>query len=200
MSRKEKYESEIRVPIPDVKQFLNKLASIKAEKTLEYLFHDHCYKPVGASAQDWDPARKIMRIRQWKYPTAYSQILYTKTQTVDLMGIQFKRTAYPQGKIELFRGPKRIAEQLLKDWNFEYWFTVIKSNCAMYKIFEPFPFTIALERINGIGYLLEIEIRGEGHVAVAKKICMALEKLGVPKDSVTSKSTPKLVAEKLGFA
>ncbi|MEM2850416.1 MAG: hypothetical protein QXW18_01240 [Candidatus Bathyarchaeia archaeon] len=199
MSNKEKYESEIRVPVLNVKQFLDKLASLKAEKTLEYLFHDHCYKPVGASAQDWDPARKIMRIREWKYPTTYSQILFTKTRTIDLMGIKFKRTAYPQGKIELFRGRKRIAEQLLKDWNFEYWFSIIKSNCVLYKISKPFPFTVALEHVSGIGYLLEVEIRGGGCDAVAKKICTALEKLDIPKDSVTSKSTPKLVAEKLGF-
>mgnify|MGYP001054809413 CR=1 FL=1 len=199
MSREEKYESEIRVSITDVKQFLDKLEFLKAKKTFEYLFHDHCYKPVGASTQDWDPARKIMRIREWKHPSIYSQILYTKTKTIDLMGIQFKRTAYLQGKIELFRGPKRIAEQLLKDWNFEYWFTVIKSDCAMYKISKPFPFLIALEHIDRVGYLLELEIHGEDHIAVAKKICKALEKLGISKDSVTSKSTPKLVAEKLGY-
>jgi len=192
------YESEIRLFVPNIKVLNKKLKQLNSKRIGSYSFFDHCYKPVDASKAEWDPNRKVMRIREWARPEKYSQIIFSKTEIVKERGICFKKTVYPQGKIELFRGSKEMAEDLLKHWGFEYWFTVKKLSGVLYKILKPLKFTVAIENVGGLGCFAEVEIHGQDVEEIAEKMIKILKILEIPLNLTTSKSMPRLVAEKLG--
>lgn len=192
------YESEIRLFVPDIKVLNDKIKQLNSRLIKSYSFFDHCYKPIGASKAAWNPNRKVMRIREWIRPKRYSQIIFTKTENIKKRGICFKRTVYPQGKIELFKGSKEMAEDLLKDWGFEYWFTVKKLDGVLHEILKPLKFTVAIENVGGIGYIAELETHGQNVGEIAGKMIKILKILEIPFKLTTSKSMPRLVAERLG--
>lgn len=83
------------------------------------------------------------------------------------------------------------------DWNFEFWFNIDKEEGNLYNIKEPFDLTIALEKIKNFGYTAEIEIWGKNIDIVYDKFQKTIELLDLNRMSVTYKSLPKLVYEKL---
>jgi adenylate cyclase class IV len=192
-----KFESEIRIFVKDISEFLETLKNLNAESILSYRFNDHCYKPRKGAREDWDPSRKTMRLRAWSHPETYSQILFSKTEIIEWNDLQYKRTIYPQGKIELYRGEH--AKKILEDWEFEKWFTVEKLKGELYSIrSEPTgEFAIALENIKNVGYLAEIEVWGEAMKDVAQEIYERMHVLGITTKDITFKSLPRIVAEKL---
>jgi len=194
-----KFESEIRIFVKDITSFLEILKNLNAESVLSYRFNDHCYKPRKGSIEDWDPTLKTMRLRAWNHPEIYSQILFSKTEIHEWNGLQYKRTIYPQGKLELFRGEKNYAEELLEDWDFEKWFTVekLEGNLLKIKSQSTGEFAIALESIKNVGYLTEIEVWGEDINEVAQKIHERMHVLAIKSKDITFKSLPRIVAEKL---
>ena len=193
------FESEIRIFVEDISEFLEKLKNLNAESVLSYRFHDHCYKPRKGSIEDWDPSRKTMRLRAWSHPETYSQILFSKTEILEWNDLQYKRTVYPQGKLELFRGENNYAKELLEDWEFEEWFIVKKLKGELYNIRSESTgeFAIALENIQNIGYLAEIEVWGEDMNEVAEKIYERMHILGITTRNITFKSLTRIVAEQL---
>ncbi|MFX1466935.1 MAG: hypothetical protein ACFFA5_10715 [Promethearchaeota archaeon] len=197
------FESEIRIYVTDISDFREKLKNLNAELVLTYRFNDHCYKPRKGAIEDWDPTLKTMRLRAWSQPKIYSQILFSKTEIHQWNDLQFKRTVYPQGKLELFRSEKNIennyAMELLEDWEFEEWFTVEKLEGSLLKIKSQSTeeFTIALENIKNVGYLAEIEVWGEDMNEVAQKIYERMHVLEIRSKDITFKSLPRIVAEKL---
>ncbi|WP_287583045.1 hypothetical protein [Candidatus Borrarchaeum sp.] len=197
------FESEVRIFVKDITAFRKKLKNLNAESVLSYRFNDHCYKPRKGSIEDWDPSRKTMRLRAWSHPEIYSQILFSKTEILEWNDLQYKRTVYPQGKLELFRGEKRYAEELLKDWEFEEWFIVEKRNGELYKIKNKSigEFVIALENIysqgQSVGYLGELEAWGTDMNEVAQKIYERMHILGITTKEITFRSLPAIVYQKV---
>ena len=193
------FESEIRIFVKDISDFLEKLKNLNAKSVLSYRFNDHCYKPRKGSIKDWDPSRKTMRLRAWSHPETYSQILFSKTEILEWNELQYKRTVYPQGKLELFRGEKIYAKKLLEDWEFEDWFTVekLEGNLLKIKSQSTGEFVIALENIKNIGYLAEIEVWGEDMKEVAQKIYERMHILGITTKEITFRSLPAIVAQKV---
>ena len=196
-----KFESEIRIFVKDISNFLEKLKNLNTESVLTYRFNDHCYKPRKGSKEEWDPSRKTMRLRAWSHPETYSQILFSKTEILHWNELQYKRTVYPQGKLELFRGEKRYAKELLEDWEFEEWFIVEKLEGSLLKIKSQSTgeFVIALENIKEVGYFAEIEVWDEDLNEVAQKIYERMRVLGITTKDITFKSLPRIVAEKLNI-
>ncbi|MFX1518914.1 MAG: hypothetical protein ACFFCD_03195 [Promethearchaeota archaeon] len=195
------FESEIRIFVKDISEFLEILKNLNAESVFSYRFNDHCHKPRKGSIGDWDPSRKTMRLRAWSHPETYSQILFSKTKIIEWNELQYKRTIYPQGKLELFRGENNYAKELLEDWEFEEWFVVEKLNGELYSIRSESTgeFAIALENIQNVGYLAEIEVWGEDMNDVAESIYERMRVLGITIKDITFKSLPRIVAEKLNI-
>lgn len=191
MQEKE-FESEIRIIINDIDSFLSILNSLNAQIIKNYSFKDFFYKPKGV--KNWDLEKKIMRIREWD---TKSQILFTKTRIIQIKDFTFKQSIFPKGKLILFEGTLREAQTLLLDWNFEFWFNIDKEEGNLYNIKEPFDLTIALEKIKNFGYTAEIEIWGKNIDIVYDKFQKTIELLDLNRMSVTYKSLPKLVYEKL---
>ncbi|MCK5588028.1 MAG: hypothetical protein KAI34_04845 [Candidatus Lokiarchaeota archaeon] len=193
-----KFESEIRIFVNDISSFLERLKNLNAKSVLSYRFNDHCYKPRKGSIEEWDPSRKTMRLRAWSHPETYSQILFSKTEILEWNDLQYKRTVYPQGKIELYRGGEH-AKKLLEDWEFEEWFTVEKLKGELYEIRSKSTeeVVIALENIKDVGYLAEIEVWGIDKKEVAQKINERIHLLEIETKDITFKSLPRIVAEKL---
>lgn len=193
----------MRVFIKDISEFLKKLKNLNAKTVLTYRFNDHCFKPRKCSIEEWDPSRKTMRLRSWSHPETYSQILFSKTEILDWKDLQYKRTVYPQGKLELFRGEKRYAKELLEDWEFEEWFVVEKLEGSLLKIKSESTgeFVMALENIysrgHSVGYLGELEVWGDDKNEVAQKIYERINLLEIKTKNITFKSLPRIVAEKL---
>jgi adenylate cyclase class IV len=187
----------MRIFVNNISEFLKKLKNLNAKTVLTYRFNDHCFKPRKGSIEDWDPSRKTMRLRAWSHPEIYSQILFSKTEILDWNDFRFKRTAYPQGKIELYRGDD--AKELLNDWGFEKWFTVEKLDGSLLEIKNQLTgeFAIALENIKGVGHLAEIEVWGEDMNEVAQKIYERINLLEIKSKNITFKSLPRIVAENL---
>jgi len=194
-----KFESEIRIFVNDISSFLERLKNLDAELVLTYSFKDHLFKPKEGSINDWDPNRKTMRLRAWSHPETYSQILFSKTEIWETNDLQYKRTCYPQGKIELFHGDFESAKELLEDWGFIAWFTVEKLKGELFKIRSPSEFVIALENLEHIGWMVEIECWGGNVKEVSQKISERMQILGVTTEDITFKSCPRIVAEKLGL-
>ena len=192
-----KFESEIRIFVNDISSFLERLKNLNAKSVLSYRFNDHCYKPRKGSIEEWDPSRKTMRLRAWSHPETYSQILFSKTEILEWNDLQYKRTVYPQGKIELYRGED--ANKLLDDWEFQEWFSVEKLKGELYEIRSKSTeeVVIALENIKDVGYLAEIEVWGIDKKEVAQKINERIHLLEIETKDITFKSLPRIVAEKL---
>jgi adenylate cyclase class IV len=191
------FESEIRIFVKDITAFRKKLKNLNAELVLTYRFNDYCYKPRKGSTEEWDPNHKTMRLRAWSHPETYSQILFSRTEILEWNDIQYKRTVYPEGKLELFRGEKSHAKKLLEDWDFKYWFTVEKLEGSLLKIKSQLTeeFDIALENIRNVGYLLEAELWGDIK-DITPRFSKILNILGISVDDITFKSLPRIVAEK----
>jgi adenylate cyclase class IV len=194
-----KFESEVRVFVNNISEFLKKLKTLNAKTVLTYHFNDHCFKPRKCSIEDWDPSRKTMRLRAWSHPETYSQILFSKTKILQWNDLQYKRTIYPQGKLELFRGEKGYAKELLEDWEFQEWFIVEKLKGELYNINSESTgeFAIALELEKKIGWMVEIECWGEDMNEVAQKIYERKDLLEIKTKDITFKSLPRIVAEKM---
>jgi adenylate cyclase class IV len=195
---KKEFESEIRILIQDIDNFLQKLESLEAKIIRDYRFTDHIYIPKNPSS-DWNPKYKTMRIRQHFAPDSYSRILFTENELIDGKIFQFKRSVYPQGKIELFKGDQATAEALLLSWDFHPYFQIEKADGKLYEILHPVKFIIAVEEITQFGYSAEIELWGSDLAHIETLFISILSTLEIPLELVTSNPLPYIIAEHLGL-
>lgn len=192
-----RYEAEIRFFIGDPEAFLKRIEELGGKQIKNYSFNDLCYKPRGRPG--WDPAKKVLRVREWLEPKESAQVLFTSTDVIFAEGLAFKRTNYPEGKIKLYRGELQHAQMLLSDLGFEFWFEVRKLMGRLYELEKLDGEVVAFERVQAIGYVGEAEEWGEDLGDVARRMRRVIDALGLPRDEVTHKSLPRIVAEYLGL-
>jgi len=195
---KKEFESEIRIMIQDIDEFLNKLEVLKAKIIQSYRFTDYIYIPKKPSS-NWNPKYKIMRIRQYFSPNKQSYILFTENEFINGKIFQFKRSLYPQGKIELFQGDQPTAEALLLSWDFQPYFKIEKTDGKLYEITHPIKFIIAVEEINEFGYSAEIELWGDNLTHIEDLFLNILSELETPLEAITSNPLPYIIAKHLGL-
>ncbi|MFX1295832.1 MAG: hypothetical protein ACFFD2_13390 [Promethearchaeota archaeon] len=193
-----KFESEVRIRIKNINDFLKKLLKFNAKIIYEYIFTDHIYIPKNPTS-NWDPNKKIMRIREHILPDNYSRILFTENDIILGKTFQFKQSKYPQGKIELYRGDKKTAKTLLLAWDFQPLYKIEKTDGKLYEIKYNQKFIIAVEAIAQIGYSAEIELWGKNLNTIEREFLEIIDLLGIPITAVTSNTLPYIVAEHLGL-
>ncbi|NVM54270.1 MAG: hypothetical protein HWN66_11260 [Candidatus Helarchaeota archaeon] len=193
---KKKFESEIRILIDDMGEFLKKMESFNSKVIYYYKFNDHIYLPKNPSS-NWDPNRKTMRIREHLLPDKVSRILFTENDIISGKTFQFKQSKFPEGKIELYKGDKKSAEILLLSWDFQPHFTIKKTSGKLFEILRPLKFIVALEQIDQLGYSAEIELWGEDLTKIENTFLEIISLLDIPMENVTSNTLPYIVAEHL---
>lgn len=195
-------ESEIRLIIHDIKSFKEFLRSKKVERIRRYKFTDRLYRP-GRSDRGWtlkDLETKTMRLREWKEPDLKSQLLYSKVELIYEQGFRFKQSVFPGGKVNILVSDRQTIEEVLQDWNFQFWFEVEKEEGELLKISKE-NFILALEKIKDFGYTAEIEVHLENIPAIQESFKRNLAFFEEIKNTfqVTHRSLPSLVAESLGL-
>jgi adenylate cyclase class IV len=193
---KKEFESEIRISIQDITKFTDILNNLKGKIVQKYKFTDHIYIPQNPSS-DWNPRYKTMRIRQQFSPEQYSRILFTQNELVHGKLFQFKRSLYPQGKIELFKGDQKTAEAILRAWDYVPYFRIEKTDGNLYEIPQPLKFIIAVEEIAQFGYSAEIELWGEDILKIEDKFLTILSVLKISPDAANSNPLPYIIAKHL---
>lgn len=185
-----KYESEVRLVFDDIKTFLETINGLNAKIIKKYSFKDHIYKPGGVNK--WNLEEKIMRIREW---TDKSQILYTKMKIRRVKNLSFKQTLYPEGKIVLYEGAVQELDEILTDWNFEFWFLINKLEGTLYEIKAPIDFTFVIEKIEKLGYTAEFELWGEEIDIIVEKFQKIIKLLKIDDEKITYKPLAQIYYE-----
>lgn len=192
------FESEIRILIDNMATFQKKLEKFNAKIIHQYQFNDHIYIPKRPTS-NWNPNQKTMRIREHVLPDEFVQVLFTENQVIAGKTFQFKRSKYPVGKLPLFKGDLKTAQQLLQSWDFQYIFMVEKKSGKLFEVLQPQKFVIAVEEINHLGYSAEIEVWGEDIETVENSFLKILSLLEIPLENVKSNSLPYMVADHLNY-
>ncbi|MHA1144867.1 MAG: hypothetical protein ACTSRW_09040 [Candidatus Helarchaeota archaeon] len=197
-------ESEIRFLINDINAFKHFLMSKKALPGERYRFTDHCYRPRNPESK-WTPKdleTKTMRIREWHEPLKESKLLFSKVEIFIKDDMSFKKSIFPNGKLEIITGDISLLKLILKDWDFEFWFKIHKEEGQLFRIpHSKNPFNIALEKIEGFGYSAEIEVHVKEISKIEDQFKQHFTFFQEIMDTfqVTYRSLPSLVAEKLGL-
>ncbi len=195
---KKNFESELRIIIKDIHQFLKKLEKFNGKVVRNYKFNDYMYIPKNPSSE-WNLNKKTMRLREHLLPDTYARILFTENDVIPGKTFQFKQSKYPQGKIELYSGDIKTAEALLDSWDFRLFFKIEKTDGKLYevRINEKQTFIVAVEDITQLGYSAEIELWGEKFDEIEKLFLVIINLLEIPLTDVTSNSLPYIVAQHL---
>src|SRR5207245_2342662 len=93
------FECEVRFLIDDVEAFRRRIATLGGRVRFEYAFTDHYYRPPGGA---WDPRTRALRVREHHRPAQPSEVLLTWTDVVQVNGLSFKRSRFPEGKVRLY--------------------------------------------------------------------------------------------------
>ncbi len=192
------FESEIRIRIENIDEFLKKLRTLNAKVIYSYKFSDHLYYPKNPTS-DWNPNIKTMRIREHIWPERISRILFSENNIITGKTFQFKQSKYPAGKIELYKGDQTTAEALLLSWDFRFRYKIEKMSGKLFEIIHPQKFVIAVEQIAQLGHSAEIELWGKDLIQIEKKFLDAISLLEIPLNNVTSNSLPYIMADSLHF-
>ncbi len=195
----EKFEFEIRFPINKIEEFTQRIKSLEGEVFRNYSFYDHIYIPLKVNKEEWDLIKKVLRIREWFKPEKMVEILFSKVSIIQEDNMKFKRSKYPQGKIKLFKGNLETAKMLLNDLGFHHWFTVKKLAGQLIKINRPFEFVVAVEKIEKVGWMGEIEFWGKNSKEAKKSFKLIIDTLGISSKEIIFKTMPRIVAEKLSL-
>ena len=186
------YECEVRYFIKDINSFEKRLEELEAKKLSSYEFTDYYFKPKN---YEWNPLEKNLRIQ---VSTEGSTIYFSKYEIVEAEGIKFKRSVYPQGKIPLFTGSFDFCKSLLKDLGFEHWLTVKKRNAKVWDI-KKYGFATAVEYVDSIGWIGELEFEGKDIKKAGRNIRNALKILEIEKELVSFKPLSVIFAEEKGL-
>lgn len=209
------YECEVRFPIHDLQAFLDHVAGMGGRLLYEYTFTDHYFRPRGGGgglpagagleqdltrgAGDRSPAPSLVtvRIREWFSPKETAEVLLTKVEIHRRGNLAFKRSVYPEGKITLYEGPVEQARAILADLGYEPWLSIHKRDCAMMEI--PGWGLVIREYIDGLGWMSEVEVRGESLEDAEERLRGKLGILGVRMEEVSPEPLVVLYARRLGL-
>jgi len=189
------YESEIRYMIEDLDVFEKRLDELNAKLIYNYEFSDHYFKPKRIS---WNPLYKTIRIREWFKPTKGCEVLFNKVEIMNIDGLIFKRSVYPQGKIRILKGNLRLCKDFLNELEFEEWFSIEKKNCKLVEI-PRYDFRTVYEYVSNLGWTGELETNGDDPEEVKRKLEEWIRILNIKKENVTYKPLSLIYGEKMGF-
>ena len=185
------FECEVRFRIEDIRDFEARLNQLEGSIAYDYEFTDYYYKPIGKL---WNPVEKNLRIRDWINPHHQTTVYFDKLQIMSIDGLQFKRSMYSEGKLPLFRNELTICKSLLVDIGFEFWFSIRKEKARLWEIPEH-NFCTAVEYIEGLEWVGELEFEGTKPERARLAIENALDALNIPKKLVTYKPVSVIYLE-----
>lgn len=189
------FECEIRFNIRDIAGFEKELKKLGARLIYKYEFTDYYFKPAK---EKWNPIKKILRIREWKFPKKPTIIYFVKNEIISMGDIKFKRAIYPQGKVPLFVGDLELCKSLLSDLGFKLWFVLKKEKCKFWRL-PKHNFETVTEYIDGFGWSGELEFEGKNAAKAKIQIEKALGVLKIPKNLVSFKPISVIFAEQLNI-
>jgi len=162
---------------------------------------DEYYKPAKCSINEFDPQFISLRIRKIDLSENIVSILFDKVEYLPSDFGLIKMSIFG-GKIKLFEGDEKIAKEILKSLNFEYWFSIKKLGGEIFQISNKsigLEFEIALEDIEGIGEMIEVELKVKNPQEGKEKMEKITAFLGLNKGSILNKTLGKLMLEKINL-
>jgi len=186
------FECEVRFLIDDVEVFRRRIATLGGRVRFEYAFTDHYYRPPGGP---WDPRTRALRVREHHRPAQPSEVLLTWTDLVQVNGLSFKRSRFPEGKVRLYTGTPDECRALAAGLGYDPWLFVRKKAGFFYDI--PDVGELVAEQVDGIGWMCELEVEGQNPATAAGAILRKLGALGVPAEAVIPEPVAALVAAHL---
>ena len=186
------FECEVRFRIEGIRDFEARLNQLGGNIAYAYEFIDYYYKPI---VRLWNPVEKNLRIRDWINPQTETIIYFDKLQIMSIDGLRFKRSMYPEGKLPLFRNKLSFCKTLLEDMGFELWFSIKKEKARLWEIPKHNFFT-AIEYIEGIEWVGELEFEGREPEKAKLAIENALNVLSIPQKLVTYKPISAIYMER----
>lgn len=186
------FECEVRFLIDDVEAFRRRIAALGGRVRFEYAFTDHYYRPPGGA---WDPRTRALRVREHHRPAQPSEMLLTWIDLVQVSGLSFKRSRFPEGKVRLYTGTAEECRAVADGLGYEPWLVVRKKTGLFYEI--PGVGELVAEQVDGVGWMCEVEVAGQNPGAAAEAIRRKLEALGVSADAVIPEPLAALVATHL---
>ncbi len=183
------FECEVRFLIDDIHAFRQRIAALGGRARFEYAFTDHYFRPGGGAS---DPRARALRIREHHRPAQPCEILLTWIDLVQVSGMSFKRSRFPEGKVRLYTGTLEECRAVMGGLGYESWLVVHKTAGALYEI--PGLGELVAEQVDGVGWMCEVEVAGEDPAAAARAIRRKLEALAVPPETVMSEPLAAVVA------
>ena len=120
------------------------------------------------------------------------KVSFKCNEVKEINGINFKKSLYKEGKLNLFKGSFDECKEILEDLGFRPWLVVKKQKCKLYDLKDHGIITIE-EFIPEIGWTGELEIEGDDIEAASKYIKKSMELLQIKE--YTFKSVAALVGE-----
>jgi len=186
------FECEVRFYLSDPEVFHRRLERLGARLQEAYAFTDHYYRPAQPAGSNWNGRSQALRIRQHHVPDSGNEVLLTHGDLSSAGGLPFKRSRFPEGKVRLYAGALADCRAIVESLGFAPWITVRKLEGRLIEV--PDVGTLVTERIEGVGWMCEIE-QGGGDVARAVEgLRSKLARLGVSIDQVTGEPVAALVA------
>ena len=189
------YECEVRYFIDDIESYQRRLDALGVETLYSYEFTDYYYHPLH---EKWNPVEKNLRIRHWLKPSNPTAVLFCKNEVFSDKGLRFKRAVYKQGKIPLFTGDMDECKTLLSDLGFQPWIAVAKKEAKLLEI-PSYGTRTAVEFIDGLGWIGELEVEGSSIGDAARLLRTSLGVLEIDLDSVDFRPISAIVSDTPGF-
>lgn len=186
-------ECEIRFLIEDLKSFNDHLNSLDHHIVKEYSLTDHIFKPQTLT-DAWSKFEKIMRIRTWKSPLQKSELLFSRITLKKVEDFIFKRSIFPNGKVNFFTGTHEEAAEIIKELDFEPWFQIEKTKGQLIMVKE-WDFSFVLEEITNLGYSVEIEVWDEDFKKAKNRFTEILEVLKLDKEQANPHALARIYFE-----
>jgi adenylate cyclase class IV len=172
------FECEVRFPVEDIAAFRRRVASLGGQAVAEYAFTDHYYRlPVAA-----DPATRSLRVREHHAPAQPAELLLAWVDLHTHGGIPFKRSRFAEGKVCLHRAEAAACHAVAAALGAVPWVVVRKREGTLYEL--PGLGGLALEFVDGLGWMGEVEASGADPASASDAIRRRLQALGVPRSAV----------------
>jgi predicted adenylyl cyclase CyaB len=186
------FECEVRLLNYNFDKLIKRIDELKGYKKLDYEFDDYYFEPISG---DWSEGRNL-RVRQWLKPTDRPTAIYfSKNETQTIEGLSFKKSLYPDGKLQLYTGELETCFSILRDLNFQQKFKVEKRQGQVW-VLPDHGFQIVLEYVNNFGWSGEVELDGANPSETKKEIDKILEALELTQENITFKAMSELFASK----
>ncbi len=182
------FECEVRFAIDDVAAFRRRVASLGGRAVREYAFTDHYYRLPAVA----DPAARSLRVREHHAPPQPAELLLAWVDLHTHGEVTFKRSRFPEGKVCLHRGGAAACHAVAAALGAVPWVVVRKTAGTLYEI--PGAGGLAVEQVDGLGWMGEVEAAGADPAEAAAAIRRRLDLLGVPPHAARPQPLAALAA------